>query len=98
MAEYRVLIVGGSTTGLVLAHALSHFNIDYLILEKGKEVNFQGGMGIVLQANGLRLLDQLGLYDDVVKRGTVVERMNYRWGNTGSSFWNPNFPQRLGKM
>jgi 2-polyprenyl-6-methoxyphenol hydroxylase-like FAD-dependent oxidoreductase len=61
----RVVIVGGSVAGLTLAHCLHHNNIDFVVLEAGKEIVPQLGASIVVLPNGARILDQLGIFDEM---------------------------------
>jgi 2-polyprenyl-6-methoxyphenol hydroxylase-like FAD-dependent oxidoreductase len=61
----RVVIVGGSVAGLTLAHCLHHNNIDFVVLEAGKEIAPQLGASIVVLPNGARILDQLGIFDEM---------------------------------
>lgn len=77
----RVVIVGGSIAGLTLAHSLHHNNIDFVVLEARKEIAPQVGASIVVLPNGARILDQLGLYQDVASFTEPV-----LLGRT----WNPN--------
>ncbi|PYH97128.1 FAD/NAD(P)-binding domain-containing protein [Aspergillus ellipticus CBS 707.79] len=67
----HVVIVGASISGLTLAHCLSSTNIDFTILEE-RPSSFTDGAGLVLLPSGTRILDQLGLYQDVLDWG---ERM-----------------------
>ena len=59
-SKFKVVIVGGSVSGLTLANMLEKLNIDYVVLESYKTIAPQVGASIGLQANGLRILDQLG--------------------------------------
>ncbi|GKZ25789.1 hypothetical protein AbraIFM66951_010010 [Aspergillus brasiliensis] len=70
---FRVLIVGGSVAGLILAHCLERANIDYLILEKGDDVAPQVGASIGIMPNGGRILEQLGLFGEIER---VIEPLN----------------------
>ncbi|GIK01937.1 hypothetical protein Aspvir_005978 [Aspergillus viridinutans] len=75
--ELRVLIIGGSIAGLTLAHALSALNaslqdnprakttIRYTVLEKRSSFTPQEGASIGILPHGGRILDQLGLFQDV---------------------------------
>ncbi|VUC31552.1 unnamed protein product [Clonostachys rosea] len=65
-SKFKVLIVGGSVTGLTLANMLERAGIDYLVLEGYKEIAPQVGASIGLVANGLRILDQLGCSQDLI--------------------------------
>jgi|SRR5271155_165660 len=61
--SFRVLIAGGGIAGLALANSLQKANIEYLVLESRNEIAPQVGASIALNANGARILDQLGVYD-----------------------------------
>jgi 2-polyprenyl-6-methoxyphenol hydroxylase-like FAD-dependent oxidoreductase len=61
----KVIIVGGSIAGLVLAHSLHRAGIDFVVLEARDRIDPQVGASIGLFANGARVLDQLGVYDDI---------------------------------
>ncbi|KAE8313486.1 hypothetical protein BDV41DRAFT_588138 [Aspergillus transmontanensis] len=67
MAEspFKIIIVGGSVTGLTLAHCLDRAGIDYIVLEKHKEIHPQIGASVVIFPNGGRILEQLGLYQRI---------------------------------
>ncbi|KAJ5155046.1 orotidine-5'-phosphate decarboxylase [Penicillium coprophilum] len=61
----RVIIVGGSIAGLSLAHCLEKANIDFVLLEKKKEIAPQEGASIGIMPNGGRILEQVGLYNRI---------------------------------
>lgn len=61
--SFKVLICGAGVSGLSLALMLERLGIDYLILEAYPEVTANVGAAVVLLPNGLRILDQLGVYD-----------------------------------
>ncbi|THC93389.1 hypothetical protein EYZ11_007146 [Aspergillus tanneri] len=58
---FKVIIIGGSIAGLTLAHCLDKAGIDYVVLEKRKEVTPQEGASILILPHGGRILDQLGI-------------------------------------
>ncbi|KAH0158644.1 FAD/NAD(P)-binding domain-containing protein, partial [Aureobasidium melanogenum] len=58
--QLKVIIVGGGIAGLTLANALEQAHIDYVLLERRKEIAPQVGASIGMLANGCRILDQLG--------------------------------------
>ena len=62
----KVIIVGGSVSGLTMAHALHRAGIDYIVLEKGSEIAFNGGASIGLMPHALRIMDQMGMYEDIL--------------------------------
>jgi 2-polyprenyl-6-methoxyphenol hydroxylase-like FAD-dependent oxidoreductase len=65
----HILIAGGGVAGLTLALALEKHNISYTLLESYPNLIPKVGAGICLLPNGLRILDQLGCYEDL--RGRV---------------------------
>jgi 2-polyprenyl-6-methoxyphenol hydroxylase-like FAD-dependent oxidoreductase len=79
---FRVLIAGGGIAGLVLAHMLEKFQIDYLLLEAHSEIDPTIGASIGILPNGARILDQLDLYEPIAeladkdRRGNHIHREN----------------------
>ncbi|KAL4907590.1 hypothetical protein BDW74DRAFT_166899 [Aspergillus multicolor] len=63
----RVVIVGGSITGLTLAHCLDKAGIDYVLLESHQDILANLGASVALQPAGCRILDQLGIFDRIQK-------------------------------
>nr|A0A455LLW7.1 RecName: Full=FAD-dependent monooxygenase atnK; AltName: Full=Arthripenoid biosynthesis cluster protein K [Arthrinium sp.]AYO60884.1 FAD-dependent monooxygenase AtnK [Arthrinium sp.] len=64
--DFKVVIVGGSISGLVLAHSLHQAGIDYIVLEGRNRIDPQIGASIGLFSNGSRILDQLGVYKSIL--------------------------------
>ncbi|KAJ5627291.1 Monooxygenase FAD-binding [Penicillium herquei] len=67
MAPFKVVIVGGSVSGLALANMLEQCDIDYVLLEKYEAIAPDLGACLGLQPNGLRIMDQLGCYQELLK-------------------------------
>ena len=63
--ELKVVIVGGSIAGLTLAHCLTKNGIDFVLLERNKDIAPEVGASIGMLGNGARILDQLGCWDDI---------------------------------
>jgi 2-polyprenyl-6-methoxyphenol hydroxylase-like FAD-dependent oxidoreductase len=82
MAGRQVLIVGAGPTGLMLALCLQHHGISFRIIDNndGPDV---ASRAIALHARTLEFYQQLGLADDIVKRGLKMNRIELR--NAGSS-------------
>ncbi|KAE8143620.1 hypothetical protein BDV38DRAFT_289532 [Aspergillus pseudotamarii] len=78
MAEspMRIIIVGGSVTGLTLAHCLDRAGIDYIVLEKHEEIHPQIGASVVIFPNGGRILEQLGLYQRIEDLSQKLRRIH----------------------
>ncbi len=70
----QVLIIGGGIGGLTLAALCKKLNISCLVLERSKKIS-PVGAGISLAPNALRVLDQLGLYDDFVRDGQSLDKI-----------------------
>ncbi|KAI1126484.1 FAD-dependent monooxygenase [Nemania abortiva] len=68
--RYEVIIAGGGIAGVTLALMLEKLGITYILLEGRDTLESDRGAGIGLQPNGLRILDQLGLVEDI-ERATV---------------------------
>ncbi|KAI8959570.1 putative monooxygenase [Daldinia sp. FL1419] len=66
-SDFRVVIAGGGIAGLVLANMLEKFDLDYTLLEAHADIAPQVGASIGLFPNGLRILDQIGCYEQILK-------------------------------
>jgi 2-polyprenyl-6-methoxyphenol hydroxylase-like FAD-dependent oxidoreductase len=73
----KVLIVGGGIGGLATAIALQKAGIQTEIVEKQKEWNVYG-VGIILQSNALRAIDELGLTEEFLAIGTTHSALHIR--------------------
>ncbi|KAL2834770.1 hypothetical protein BJY01DRAFT_252850 [Aspergillus pseudoustus] len=82
MGPCRVIIVGGGIGGLTLALMLEKNGIDYVLLEAYEEIVAKASAGICLFANALRILDQLGCYEDPYSHAQDVIKT--------TSFYGPN--------
>ncbi|PYH49774.1 FAD-dependent oxidoreductase, partial [Aspergillus saccharolyticus JOP 1030-1] len=69
--KLHVIIVGASASGLTLAHCLSSAGVDFTVLE-ARTSQISHGAGLVIQPNGARILDQLGLYDEVQRQAERI--------------------------
>jgi 2-polyprenyl-6-methoxyphenol hydroxylase-like FAD-dependent oxidoreductase len=64
--KFDVIIVGCSVAGLTLANALSKRKIDYVVLESHNNLPPPlSGNALTLLPNGLRILSQLGVLEDI---------------------------------
>ena len=68
----RVEIAGAGLSGLTAAAAFATAGWSVRVHEKGSELR-EIGAGIFLWENGLRALEEIGAYDDVVEYGEWVE-------------------------
>jgi 2-polyprenyl-6-methoxyphenol hydroxylase-like FAD-dependent oxidoreductase len=79
----RVLIAGGSIMGLSLALMLDRAGIDFLLLEARESVTPQVGAGVICNANGFRILDQLRVHDDFLRHAKVPLSTMSNWSPDG---------------
>lgn len=71
---YEVIIVGGGTGGLVLADSLCQKGRRIAILERQPHF-VPPARGEIIQPNGLKILDQLGLLDEVKRGGSHLNQI-----------------------
>jgi 2-polyprenyl-6-methoxyphenol hydroxylase-like FAD-dependent oxidoreductase len=76
--KFTVVIVGGSIAGLGLANMLQLNNIDFIVLEAYPHIAPQVGASLGLLPHGNRILDQLGLFEKVLKLAVPVNHFNFR--------------------
>lgn len=93
----RVIIVGGSISGLTLAHCLDlNPNVEYVLLEGREEIHPEVGASIVILPNGSRILDQLGFLDDVLEvQESLVQTLN--WDEQGNWLATSDAPALMKK-
>lgn len=77
-SSFKVVIVGGSIAGLTLANMLEAHGIDFVVLEAYQDIAPQVGASIGLIPHGLRILDQLGLYEDIRKLVSPLDKFHFR--------------------
>jgi len=73
----KVIIVGAGIAGLVLANCLLDTNIDFIILEKEKYKKEYHGSDFYLSPNGIRILDQLGIWKKIKDRGVITKYIDF---------------------
>ncbi|KAJ5505024.1 hypothetical protein N7463_007898, partial [Penicillium fimorum] len=80
--NFKVVVVGGSISGLTLAHGLEKLGIDYVVLEKRDQIAPQEGTFIGLLPNGSRVLEQLGLFaNNIEKQVQPLTVTHLAWGD-----------------
>ncbi|KAI0814019.1 hypothetical protein GGR55DRAFT_492721 [Xylaria sp. FL0064] len=70
MSGFRVIVLGAGPAGLFTAHALAAAGIDFVVLERQREIVRYKGALIVLWPPFVRLMDQLGMYEQLQKYST----------------------------
>lgn len=82
---FKAIIVGGSVTGQALALQFEKGNIDYVLLEGRPAFAMDQGASVALFPNGLRILDQLGLFENISAISIPMETGMHR-DRTGQVF------------
>lgn len=75
---FKVIIGGGSITGLTLANMLQSFDIDFLVLESYPDIAPQVGASIGILPHGQRILDQLGLHQKINSLAPPLDSFHFR--------------------
>jgi FAD dependent monooxygenase len=69
----QVAIVGGGIAGLTLALAFERVGISFVLFEAHESITPDKGASVGLLPNGLRILDQLGVLEDVEKHSSPLK-------------------------
>lgn len=77
MYSLKVTIIGAGIGGLTTGIALQKMGYDVDIYERTRELR-PAGAGISLWSNGIKILNRLGLGEDVARIGGQMNRMEYR--------------------
>lgn len=77
----KIIIVGAGIAGLTLANYLQKLEIDYVLLEASDEIAADVGTSFGLLPWGLRVLDQIGCYEDVLGAAAPTKKTTMRRGD-----------------
>ncbi|SHL49552.1 FAD-dependent monooxygenase [Hymenobacter psychrotolerans] len=93
----HIIIIGGGIGGLAAAHALLRLGHTVHVYEAAPELR-EVGAGLVLGANAMRALSELGLHDAIRPHGVPVTRLDLREqsGRLLQTADTSVFTQRLG--
>lgn len=69
-----ILIIGAGIGGLALAAVFRRLGVSFKVLERTETIQ-PVGAGISLAPNALRLLDDLGLYEEILRRGQKLNKI-----------------------
>ena len=85
--DFKVIIIGAGISGLTFAHLLSQMGLDYQILEAHEKVVSEVGGSFGIWPNAARILDQLGLWNEVQQVCKPIKFLHVRRpdGSLGSS-------------
>lgn len=84
-SPFKVIVIGGGPNGLSAAHSLHLAGIDFVVLERRAEVVEDVGASLVLAPQNLRVMQQFGILDDLLRIGQEVRR-NKSFGVDGTSW------------
>lgn len=76
--QFKVVIGGGSITGLTLANMLQLYDIDFVVLEAYPDIAPQVGASIGMLPHGNRILDQLGLFQKILDLCPPLDSFHFR--------------------
>jgi FAD dependent monooxygenase len=93
-SQLRVIIAGGSVAGLTLANCFEKAGIDYVLLERGAEIVYDVGASIGLMANGLRIMDQLDVFE-AIRKTTEPLAATYHRTPDGIPYSSSNYMHAL---
>lgn len=76
--DFKVIIIGGGPTGLGLAHMFHLAGVDYRLYDKRENLCERHGAGLAIQPQNCRILEQLGILDQVFEQGLAPEMQVHR--------------------
>jgi salicylate hydroxylase len=76
-----IIIIGAGIGGLTLAAICRKVNLSCIVLERTEECT-PAGAGISLAPNVLRVLEQLGLYQNIKSHGQALKKMLVHYNTT----------------
>lgn len=85
VSKSSILIAGAGIGGLAMALSLLRRGIDCDVFEQAPELR-EVGAGLWISMNGVRVLKDLGLTEQVERNCIAAERRNIRLWNTGDSW------------
>lgn len=79
--NFKVIVVGGGPVGLTLAHSLAKAGIDYVVLERRRNIAEDEGASLVVAPHGMRALAQFGVHDSLLKISVEMSDMRTTTGD-----------------
>jgi 2-polyprenyl-6-methoxyphenol hydroxylase-like FAD-dependent oxidoreductase len=87
--NFRIIVVGGGPVGLIAAHMFARAGINFIVLERRKDVLADEGASLALWPPTFRLMDQLNLLESLKPAGNVL-RAKRMYTHEGSLFAENN--------
>jgi 2-polyprenyl-6-methoxyphenol hydroxylase-like FAD-dependent oxidoreductase len=75
-APGRVLVVGAGPTGLMAAACLARFGVSVRLIDRAVAPPADRSRAVVIQPRTLEAFDNLGIVDEVIAAGMLVDRLN----------------------
>ncbi|RYP85134.1 hypothetical protein DL769_001038 [Monosporascus sp. CRB-8-3] len=97
-ASFKVLIIGGGIAGLSLAIMLEAYGFEYELLEKHADVAPKLGAGVGLTPNGARILDQIGVWDEMCMHASPVDSGTALSPQGQTVIFNPHMGEWLERL
>ncbi|KAJ5807587.1 Monooxygenase FAD-binding [Penicillium robsamsonii] len=72
-SDFKVIVIGGGPIGLIVAHALHHADIDFVVLERRPAIVEEIGASLVVYPTTFRVMHQLGILESLLPRGGELE-------------------------
>ena len=72
-SSFKVIVVGGGITGLVMSNALSKAQIEHVVFESRNDIVYPAGGSFGLWPHVGRILEQLGCWDLVKQESTPLD-------------------------
>lgn len=94
--QFKVIIAGGSLSGLTTALGLEKAGIDFVVLEK-REIAPSMGASISIQSHIQRVMEQLGVWPEI-RAGVIPLRNRQHFDQYGSLFEDSSVLQEIAKM
>lgn len=95
----KIIVVGAGIGGSALALSLEQAGLDYVLVEQAKEFT-EVGAGIQLSPNGVRVLEYLGLKDDLTRFCAEPDSHKFSVWDTGETILStrlrPNLREQYG--
>lgn len=96
-SNFKVIVVGGGPVGLTAAQALRLAGIDFVVLERRKDIFADAGASIGFGPSTLRVLAQFGILETLQTVGAPIDRVK-SFDMTGYKFADNASPDESMRM
>lgn len=92
----KAIIIGAGIAGLTIANCFLKAGIDFIILEKQNKKREYHGSEFYLCPNGIRVLDQLGIWNKIKDLGTITTHIDY-YDKNGKEWASINWEENINR-